>query len=77
VPEQWFTGAVFLRDLAVIGLCALIVRQIYRPAEDLVRGEGVDDPVGGILDRASDPLLPWLPGFLRPHLPHTPAAPAR
>ncbi|RDI46867.1 putative membrane protein [Nocardia mexicana] len=66
VPEQWFTGAVVLRDLAVIGLCALIIRQIYRPSEDLVRGDGVDDPVGGVLDRASDPLLPWLPGALRP-----------
>ncbi|MFF3568477.1 glycosyltransferase family 87 protein [Nocardia jiangxiensis] len=71
VPEQWFTGTVFLRDLAVIALCALIVRQIYRPSEDLVRLEGVDDPVGGILDHAPDPLLPWLPGFLRPHVSHT------
>ncbi|WP_425303560.1 glycosyltransferase family 87 protein [Nocardia wallacei] len=66
VPEQWFTGTVVLRDLAVIGLCALIIRQIYRPSEDLVRGDGVDDPVGGVLDRAADPLLPWLPGALRP-----------
>ncbi|MBF6328914.1 DUF2029 domain-containing protein [Nocardia transvalensis] len=68
VPEQWFTGAVVLRDLAVIGLCVLIVRQIYRPTEDPVRRDGVDDPVGGILDRAADPLLPWLPAALRPRL---------
>lgn len=66
VPEQWFTGAVLLRDLAVVGLCALIIRQIYRPEQDLVRRGGVDDPVGGILDHAPDPLLPWLPTPLRP-----------
>ncbi|WP_280272297.1 glycosyltransferase family 87 protein [Nocardia wallacei] len=74
VPEQWFTGTVVLRDLAVIGLCALIVRQIYRPAEDPVRGDGVDDPVGGVLDRAIDPLLPWLPSMLRPRPAAVPAA---
>ncbi len=68
VPEQWFTGTVVLRDLAVLGLCVLIVRQIYRPAEDPVRRDGVDDPVGGFLNNATDPLLPWLPGPLRPKL---------
>ncbi|MEU1208910.1 glycosyltransferase 87 family protein [Nocardia sp. NPDC005825] len=67
VPEQWFTGAVALRDLAVIGLCALIVRQIYRPAEDPVRRDGVDDPVGGVLDGAVDPPLPRLPTILGSH----------
>ena len=66
VPEQWFTGAVIVRDLAVVGLCALIVRQIYRPSQDVVRRDGVDDPVGGVLDRAPDPVLPWLPTPLRP-----------
>ncbi|MFC9432860.1 glycosyltransferase family 87 protein [Nocardia sp. NPDC057030] len=72
LPEQWFTGAVVLRDLAVVALCALIVRQIYRPGEDLVRRDYVDDPIGGIVDRAPDPLLAWLPEFLRPRV-----APAR
>jgi uncharacterized membrane protein len=31
LPEQWFTTTVLLRDLAVLGLCALVVRQIYPP----------------------------------------------
>ncbi|MFE9321584.1 glycosyltransferase family 87 protein [Nocardia sp. NPDC052278] len=66
LPEQWFTGTVLLRDIAVLALCALIVRQIYRPEEDLVRRDFVDDPVGGVIDRAPDPLLPWLPEPLRP-----------
>ena len=54
LPEQWFTGAVVIRDFAVVALCALIVRQIYKPTEDLVRRGGVDDPVGGVLDGATD-----------------------
>ncbi|MFD3593796.1 glycosyltransferase family 87 protein [Nocardia sp. NPDC058640] len=66
LPEQWFTGTVVLRDLAVLGLCALIIYEILRPQDDLVRRDFVDDPAGGILDRAPDPLLPWLPQFLRP-----------
>jgi len=66
LPEQWFTGTVIVRDLAVIGLCALIVRQIYRPEEDPVRRDWQDDPAGGILNRGPDPLLPWLPQWLRP-----------
>ncbi|MDJ0393619.1 glycosyltransferase 87 family protein [Rhodococcus sp. G-MC3] len=54
IPEQWFTAAIVLRDIAVMGLCAMVVRQIYRPSEDLVRRGGLDDPVGGVLDRAPD-----------------------
>ncbi|MFC4123822.1 glycosyltransferase family 87 protein [Nocardia rhizosphaerae] len=75
LPEQWFTGTVILRDLAVIGLCALIVYQILRPQADLVRRDYVDDPAGGILDRAPDPLLPWLPQFLRPRQARSGACP--
>ncbi len=66
LPEQWFTSTVLLRDLAVVALCALIVRQILRPEDDLVRRDFVDDPVGGILDRAPDPARAWLPEPLRP-----------
>ncbi|MFE7718239.1 glycosyltransferase family 87 protein [Nocardia rhizosphaerihabitans] len=76
LPEQWFTGTVVLRDLAVLGLCALIVHEILRPQDDLVRRDYVDDPAGGILDRAPDPLLPWLPQFLRPRQACTSVRPA-
>ena len=41
LPEQPFTVMVLLRDLAVIGLCALVIRQIYRPEMDLVRCRAV------------------------------------
>jgi len=67
LPEQWFTATVVLRDIAVLGLCTLVVRQIYRPEEDLVRWGGrVDDPSGGVFDRAADAPPGWLPPWLRP-----------
>jgi uncharacterized membrane protein len=66
LPEQWFTTTVLVRDVAVLGLCALVVRQIYRPGEDLVRMRGwVDDPSGGVFDGAPDDPPPWLPDWLR------------
>ncbi|HEV7581684.1 MAG TPA: glycosyltransferase family 87 protein [Mycobacterium sp.] len=67
LPEQFFTTTVLLRDIAVVALCALMIRQIYRPDEDLVRWGGrVDDPVGGPFDRAPDAPPGWLPDWLRP-----------
>lgn len=56
LPEGWFLATVSLRDLAVLGLCALVVREIYRPRHDLVRVSGDDDPAGGFLDGATDRL---------------------
>ncbi|MEU6644946.1 glycosyltransferase 87 family protein [Saccharomonospora sp. NPDC046836] len=57
LPESWFLGTVVVRDLAVIALCVLVVREIYRPSEDLVRADGVDDPAGGVLDKAPDVVV--------------------
>jgi uncharacterized membrane protein len=75
VPEQWFTAAVLMRDTAVLVLCGLVVRQIYRPDEDLVRWGGrVDDPAGGVFDRASGAPPSWLDSRLRwPRLARSPA----
>ncbi|WP_144208486.1 glycosyltransferase family 87 protein [Mycobacterium tilburgii] len=67
LPEQFFTTTVLLRDIAVIALCALVIQQIYRPAEDLVRWGGrVDDPSGGPFNRVTDAPPRWLPDWLRP-----------
>jgi uncharacterized membrane protein len=67
LPLQWFTTTVLLRDIAVTALCLLVIRQIYRPEEDLVRWEGrVDDPAGGDFDLAPDNPPAWLPSWLRP-----------
>jgi uncharacterized membrane protein len=56
LPQGWFLGMVIIRDLAVLGLCALIVRDIYKPSRDLVRIAGDDDPCGGFLEDAPDVL---------------------
>jgi uncharacterized membrane protein len=46
---------------------ALVIRQIYRPAEDLVRmSSGVDDPSGGVFENAPDNFPSWWPQRLRP-----------
>ncbi len=67
LPQQWFTTTVLLRDVAVMMLCALVIRQIYRPELDLVRWHGrVDDPAGGPYDGAPDRPVRWLPNCLRP-----------
>jgi uncharacterized membrane protein len=56
-----------MRDIAVITMCALVIRQIYRPQLDLVRHHGrIDDPAGGIFDGTPDRAPDWLPKRLRP-----------
>ena len=77
LPEQFFTTTVLLRDIAVMGLCALVIRQLYRPELDLVRAAGawgrVDDPTGGEFDNAADDPPRWLPSRLRPRALAPPA----
>lgn len=76
LPEQWFTTTVLLRDIAVIALCALVIRQIYRPELDLIRYRGrIDDPSGGVFNRAADNPPAWLPKWLRPPEKETPIPP--
>jgi uncharacterized membrane protein len=59
VDVQWFFLAVGLRDLAVLVLMGLVVRDIWRPDGDVVRTSwpGTDDPAGGVLDHAPDVLV--------------------
>ncbi|WP_372907224.1 glycosyltransferase family 87 protein [Saccharopolyspora indica] len=64
LPEGWFLGAVVVRDVMVVALCVLIVREILNPARDKVRTtlsvrsgrvpDALDDPCGGFLDGARD-----------------------
>ncbi len=69
LPEQWFTATVLIRDIAVLALMVLVIRQIYRPGADLVRRRGVDDPAGGVFDRAPDAFPDRWPRRLRPPRP--------
>jgi uncharacterized membrane protein len=59
VGVEWFFMAVTIRDLAVLVLMGLVVRDVWRPDGDVVRASwpGVDDPAGGVLDGAPDRLV--------------------
>jgi hypothetical protein len=55
---------VLLRDLVLLALCVLVVREVWFPELDAVRrtptaaGTGYeDDPAGGVLDGAPDVLV--------------------
>jgi uncharacterized membrane protein len=56
VDVEWFFFAVGLRDIAVVVLMALVVRDIWHPERDRVRQSwpGTDDPAGGVLDGRED-----------------------
>jgi uncharacterized membrane protein len=58
VGVQWFFLAIIVRDLAVLVLMALVVRDVWRPDGDVVRTSwpGTDDPAGGVLDGANDAI---------------------
>ncbi|MGY1753986.1 glycosyltransferase family 87 protein [Blastococcus sp. SYSU D01042] len=59
IEVEWFFLAVGLRDVAVVVLVALVVRDVLQPDRDVVRTSwpGVDDPAGGPLDRAPDVVV--------------------
>ncbi|SFP66566.1 Uncharacterized membrane protein [Geodermatophilus dictyosporus] len=59
VGTEWFFLAVTVRDVAVLVLVALVVRDVWHPDEDVVRTSwpGVDDPAGGPLDGAEDRVV--------------------
>jgi uncharacterized membrane protein len=54
IPIGVFFATVWARDIALVVLMALVVREILRPDRDVVRADGVDDPAGGVLDGAPD-----------------------
>lgn len=67
-PGRFF-AAVWVRNAILVGMSALIVRDIYRPERDVVRRNGVDDPAGGVLDGVADNPPMALPGLATGHLP--------
>ena len=79
-----FINAALVRDAMVLILVFLVVRDILRPAGDLVRMAGDDDPSGGVLEDAPDrftlPSLPQLWGARRaptPEVTHPRSRPLR
>ena len=54
IDVDWFTGALAVRDAALVVVAALVVRDVLQPDRDRVRADGTDDPMGGVLDGAPD-----------------------
>ncbi len=51
---QPYLLSLWIRDIAVLAMCVLVIIDILRPSHDVVRAGGVDDPAGGVLDGADD-----------------------
>lgn len=59
-----FIGAAIVRDVLVITLVVLVVRDVLRPDRDPIRMAGDDDPSGGPLENAPDRFtVPSLPAL--------------
>lgn len=54
VPYGWLLLCVVARDLMLLALGGLVVREMLHPELDVVRSGGVDDPGGGPYDAAPD-----------------------
>ena len=54
IGTGWYFAALLARFATVTLLCALVVWDVLRPARDVVRAGGRDDPAGGVLDGAPD-----------------------
>jgi uncharacterized membrane protein len=63
IGEGYFLGAVLLRDAALLAICGVVLREIYRPARDILRAGGHDDDCGGVLDGAPDRVTLGLRGL--------------
>jgi uncharacterized membrane protein len=59
IPYGWLMLALVIRDGLLIGLCVLIIREMWHPERDVVRADGADDPGGGVYDGAPD--YSWAP----------------
>ena len=57
IGASWYFAALLTRDVVLLGLCALVVRDVLHPEHDVVRRDGADDPAGGVLDGAEDRIL--------------------
>jgi uncharacterized membrane protein len=54
ISYGWLMLLLVVRDALLLALAALVVREMWRPWLDVVRVDGVDDPGGGVFDKAPD-----------------------
>jgi uncharacterized membrane protein len=56
--ERLYWWAVYVRIGVQLWLCGRVVHDMFTPRRDIVRATGLDDPDGGIFDKAPD--TPWV-----------------
>ncbi|UGQ15477.1 glycosyltransferase 87 family protein [Yinghuangia sp. ASG 101] len=61
LSQNAYQVAIMIHLVGLLYIAALVVRDILRPEYDSVRGDGSDDPAGGVLDHADDKLN-FVPG---------------
>ena len=54
ISDGIYEGAWLIRDVALLWIVGLVVRDMLVPEHDVVRTGGIDDPAGGPLDGADD-----------------------
>ncbi|HEX3335333.1 MAG TPA: glycosyltransferase 87 family protein [Jatrophihabitans sp.] len=57
ISYGWLVLVLLIRDALLLGLAALVVREMWCPWLDVVRAGGADDPGGGVFDQAEDPWM--------------------
>ncbi|MEU4168147.1 glycosyltransferase 87 family protein [Streptomyces sp. NPDC026665] len=75
LPTDGYQVAIAVHLLGTLYLCALVVRDIFRPEHDVVRRAGDDDPSGGILDGAEDVFVLGPAAHTPRHAAHFDAVP--
>jgi hypothetical protein len=58
LPMGTYLIFIVIRDVVLVWLMAMVVREALDPSLDLVRRGGVDDPAGGVLVEADQDLVP-------------------
>jgi uncharacterized membrane protein len=54
LPLDTYLVVIVVRDVVLLALMGLVVRDALVPRYDVVRAGGVDDPAGGVLDQAPE-----------------------
>lgn len=54
ISYGWLILILIVRDILLLVIAGLIVREMWRPELDVVRADGADDPGGGVFDGAPD-----------------------
>jgi uncharacterized membrane protein len=70
LSDTGYAYVILIQVVSTLWLCAMVVRDVLRPANDPVRtaldidGQPMDDPTGGVLDRRPDAAgFPQAPGL--------------